>query len=140
MDNELLDGLAGEVARQFTRMRAELRREMAAQLADQVATVHRAAALREAALRERLGELMHGLELAQRELAELRAVAGDPVAAFSRDADGGVSLIQRNGPARVLPLPDVRALVHAEVESLGGVLRETLQVEVARAIERFINA
>jgi len=140
MDHELIEGLAGEVAAQLGRLRVEIRRE----LADEVAAVQRAAATENAALRERVADLAHRLDLATQEVQTLRAVAGDPVAAFTRDADGAISLIQRNGPARALPLPDVAALVHAAVETLGAALREVLQAEthadVARTFEHYCNA
>lgn len=215
MDTELLEGLAGEVAQQLARMRSELRREVAAQLAEQIDVVQRghsveAAALRErlaeadhrhelaqrdlealraaipaadeqartlearlaelvqtqraglqrelveqlggvtraaaeesAVLRARLGETDHRLELAQCELETLHAMAADPVVAFTRDAAGAVSLIQRNGPPRPLPLLDLEAVARAAVDALGAALREELlgeaQAAVARSLELFYN-
>lgn len=113
------------------------------ELAEQLAGATRAAAEESAVLRARLGETDHRLELAQHELDALRAVAGDPVAAFTRDAAGAVSLIQRNGPPRPLPLPDLEAVARAAIDALGAALREELlgeaQAAVARSLELFYN-
>lgn len=140
MDDELLEGLAREVAQQIARVRVDLRREFA----ELAAVVQRAATAEAAALRERLSETSQKLELALQAVEVLRSEVGDPVVAFSRDAEGGVQLLQRHGPPRALPLPDVTAIATAAVEALGAGLREALIAEahaqVARTFELFCNA
>jgi len=136
MDDELLQALAGVIAERVAGVRADVRRE----LADQLAEVQRAHVAEVTGLRERLADLSHGLELARQGLAAVHRGIDDPVVAFTRDADGGVSLIQRNGPARALPLPDFAALVQSIVDGLADTLRGELHADVARTFELYCNA
>lgn len=137
MDTELLAALGAEVAEQMQALRLEIRRDAAADLA----AAQRALVDDLAALRERLVDSEHRRELVQRDLAALReAVGAGPVLAFSRDADGAVSLLQRYGPPCPLPLPDVAEAVRVAVAALGEALRAETHADVARTFELFCNA
>jgi hypothetical protein len=74
------------------------------------------------------------------EVQGLREAAGDAVIAFALDAEGALSLIQRSGPPRRVPLPDVEALVRAAVDAFGQTVRAEAQASVARAFEVYCNA
>jgi hypothetical protein len=136
MDTELLQALGAEVAEELAALRAEVRRD----LSEALAAVRRESDEACAVLRARVVEAEHRAERAEADLAALREVIADPVVAFSRDADGGVRLIQRHGPERALPLPDMGALVRAAVDALRDELRAEAQAMVARTFELFCNA
>jgi hypothetical protein len=136
MDDELLEELAGVVAERMAALRLEIRRECAADLA----AAQAAHAEEILGVRRDLADAVHRLELAQLEVATLRGIAHDPVAAFALDADGALALIQRSGPPRAVPLPDVAALVRAAVDALAAELRAEGHAAVARAFEAYCNA
>ena len=140
MDTELLQALGAEMAEQMAAIAVEIRRDCAAQFAEQLAAVQRAAATEAAELRAARAEADHRLELVQRDLDAARA----PVVGFACDAAGALTLLQRNGPGIPVPLPDVHAIARALVEALGASLRETLgneqQAQIARTFELFCNA
>lgn len=140
MDTELLQALAAEIAEHMDAQRLEIRREFATQIAE----AERAHAEHLAVLRERLAAAEHRLEAAQAEFTAQSAIASDPVAALTLDADGTLHLVQRSGAHLSVRLPDWLTAAREAVSELGDDLSERLQAEahahVARVFDLFCNA
>jgi hypothetical protein len=80
------------------------------------------------------------LEAIARELEDLRAAHGAPIAAALLDADGALRIVQRTGEAFIVPLPDAARLAADAAAALRAPIAEGVCADVLAHIERTLAA